>query len=396
MTDPEKIRSAQFIDSYYPIIDGVVLVVDNYAGLMNRKGYSCVVAPRYFHPYDDSGFPYEVYRTASLRAPITEYSLPTPMFDGRVKSFLQNRKIDIFHAHSPFFEGSLASSYAKKLGIPSVATFHSKYYDDVINLTGSKTLAKIVTAKIVHFYNSVDSVWAVSDGAAGVLRSYGYRGDITIMKNGTTYTMPDDPDALRKKAAETFLIPADKKILLYVGQHRWHKNLKLVLDTFRLLCDRDNDFRLLMVGDGLDEKAIHEYAESLHFPEDTVRFLGRINDRTLLSGLYLLSDLFFFPSMYDTSGLVVREAASLGIPSLLTAGSTASEAIIKDVSGFTADENKVAMFREILRIFSVPGLLEKVGAGARTHIATTWEEIVPKVKEQYAQVIEKYQFCHRK
>lgn len=395
MINPEKIRSAQFVDSYYPVVDGVVLAVHNYAELMNRKSYSCVVCPRYYKPYDDSSFSYEVFRTSSLRLPITEYALPMPKLDNNIKTLLQNRYPDIFHVHSPFTEGTFASSFAKKLGIPCVATFHSKYYDDVINITGSKTLAKIVTAKIVRFYNSVDSVWTVSDGAVDVLRSYGYHGDITVVKNGTTYTMPEDPDSLRKKAAETFMVPTDKKILLYVGQHRWHKNLKLVLDTFKLLCERDKDFRLLMIGDGLDAKAIHDYADSLHFPEGYVRFLGRINDRNLLSGMYLLSDLFFFPSMYDTSGLVVREAASLGVPSLLTAGSTASEAIVKDVSGFTADENKVAMFREILRIFSTPGLLERVGKGAQKEIATTWEEIIPDVMDNYAQVIEQYRFDHR-
>ena len=395
MINPEKIRSAQFLDSYYPLVDGVVLAVHNYAELMNRTAYSCVVAPRQIEPFDDSAMSYDVFRTGSLKFPVTEYAIPAPKFDVNIKTVLKNRYLDIFHAHSPFMEGTFASSYAKRLGIPCVATFHSKYYDDVINITGSKALAKIVTAKIVRFYNTVDSVWTVSEGAAGVLRTYGYRGDILIMENGTTYTMPDDPDALRKKAAETFMVPTDKKVLLYVGQQRWHKNLKLVLDTFKLLCERDSDYRLLMIGDGYDAKAIRAYADSLNFPEGYVRFLGRINDRNLLSGMYLLSDLFFFPSMYDTSGLVVREAASLGVPSLFTTGSTASEAIVKDVSGFTADENKVAMFREILRIFSTPSLLKKVGEGARQKIGTTWEEIVPKVQEQYAQIIEEYQFKHK-
>lgn len=396
MINPEKIRSAQFLDSFYPVVDGVVLAVNNYAELMNKKSYSCVVAPRAMKAYDDSQLSYEVFRTASVKFPIAEYSIPAPMFDNKVKKKLENRCPDIFHAHSPFMEGSFAASNAKRLGIPCVATFHSKYYDDVVHITGSKAIAKTVTAKIVRFYNKVDSVWTVSDGAAGVLRSYGYHGDITIMRNGTTYTMPENPDQLRKKAAETYFIPADKKILLFVGHQIWHKNLKLILDTFRLICDREDDYRLVIVGDGYDSKEICDYADSLHFPEGYVRFLGRINDRGLLSGMYLLSDLFFFPSMYDTSGLVVREAASLGVPSLLTAGSNASEAIVKDVSGFTADENKVAMFREILRIFSTPGLLEKVGAGAQKYVAKTWEEIIPEVMDKYAQIIEEYRFNHRK
>ena len=38
---------------------------------------------------------------------------------------------DLVHAHAPFLAGRAARSVARKKGIPLVATFHSKYYDDV-------------------------------------------------------------------------------------------------------------------------------------------------------------------------------------------------------------------------------------------------------------------------
>ena len=41
--NPRKIRSAQFIDTFFPIVDGVVNTVDNYARIMNSTSYSCVV-----------------------------------------------------------------------------------------------------------------------------------------------------------------------------------------------------------------------------------------------------------------------------------------------------------------------------------------------------------------
>lgn len=395
MIDPSKIRSAQFLDTYYPLVDGVVLTVHNYAELMNQSGYSCVVTPRPLLRYDDSGLSYEVFRTSSLKLHVAEYALPTPKIDNKVRDFLRNRNLDIFHAHSPFMEGAFAASFAKKLGIPSVATFHSKYYDDAINMTGSKTIAKIVAAKVVRFYNSVDSVWACSAGTADTLRSYGYRGDIVVMDNGTTYEMPADPNALRAKAAAAFKIPQDKRIILFVGHQIWHKNLRLVLDTFKLLDNHSDDYRLFIVGNGYDGEAIRKYADEQNFRDGHVNFVGKIVDREVLQGLYLSADLFFFPSVYDNSPLVVREAASMGVPSLLTVGSNAAEAVKKDVSGFTAEENKVAMFREILRIFGTKGLLEKVSAGAKRDVAKTWKEIVPQVQDKYAEIIEKYHFEHK-
>ena len=394
--NPDAIRSAQFIDTYYPVVDGVVRVVDNYTSIMNRISYSCVVTPKPLQKgFDDSKLSYDVYRTSSLKMPIAEYSIPTPKFDRNVREFLKEKQIDILHAHSPFYEGSFASSFAKKLGVPTVATFHSKYYDDVLNITGSKAIAKIVTKKLVRFYRKADCVWAVSYGAAETLRSYGYAGEIEVVPNGTSFKMPDDPEKLRRRAAAEFSIPQDKKILLFVGHLIKHKNLMLVLDTFRLLNDRSDDYRLIIVGDGYDEKEIKEYAKKQNYSEGFVRFLGKITNRELLQGMYLNADLFFFPSVYDTSGLVVREAAAMGVASLLTEGSNAAEAAEKDVSGFIAAENKIAMFREIVRIFDTDGLLERVSAGAKRDIARTWEEIVPDVLERYAAIIEKYRFEHR-
>ena len=178
MINPADIRSAQFNDTYFPIVDGVVQTVHQYAEFMNRSAYACVVTPKPLKKeYDDSQLSYDVLRTAAVNLPIAEYSTPAPKFDGKLKQMLAQKDLHIFHAHSPFFEGTFAASYAKKLGIPAVATFHSKYYDDVVHVTGSKILAKIVTKKIVRFYRSVDSVWACSHGTADTLRSYGYAGD---------------------------------------------------------------------------------------------------------------------------------------------------------------------------------------------------------------------------
>ena len=389
--NPDDIRSAQLIDTYFPIVDGVVQTVHNYAEIMNRQSYSCVITPKPLKKgFDYDSLSYDVFRTSSIKLPIAEYSIPTPKMDRKVRAFIRDKDIDIMHAHSPFFEGSFATSFAKKLNIPVVATFHSKYYDDVIHITGSKAIAKLVVKKIVRFYNKCDSVWACSRGTADTLRSYGYGGDIFVMDNGTTFRAPENPEELRKRAADEFSIPQGKHTILFVGHQIWHKNLKLILDTFKMLSDNSDDYRLLIVGNGYDEDEIKKYADDLDFPNGHLRFLGKVVDRDLLMGVYLNSDLFFFPSVYDNSPLVVREAASLGVPSLLTEGSNSAEAVVSNVSGFTAAENKVAMYREILRIFNTEGLLERVSEGAKRDVAKTWDMIVPAVRDKYAEIIERY------
>ena len=45
--------------------------------------------------------------------------------------------------------------------------------------------------------------------------------------------------------------------------------------------------------------------------------------------------------------------------------------------------------------YSSAGVVEKVGEGARRDIARTWEQIIPDVQDEYAEIIEKYNFTHR-
>ena len=210
------------------------------------------------------------------------------------------------------------------------------------------------------------------------------------MENGSRFDVPEHPEELRKRAVEELHLGTDQHILLFVGHQIWHKNLKLVLDTVRSLCDESDDYTMVIVGNGYDQEDVLEYARSLCFPEGKVLFPGRITDRDLLKGVMLASNLFFFPSVYDNAPLVVREAASVGLPSLLVAGSNAAEAVVPNETGFTAAENVDAMKQEIKRIFGTPGLLEKVGKGAQQNIPVSWETIISRVREAYARIIEEY------
>lgn len=382
------IRSAQFLDTYFPIVDGVVQTVHNYAEIMSKISYSCVVTPKASTEYDDSQLKYDVIRTPAIKIPFWEYSYAAPHIDPHLKKQIAERQIDILHSHSPFALGAYARSLGRELNIPVVATFHSKYYDDCMRVTGSKAISKVFVKRIVDLYNTVDSVWAVSEGTADTLRSYGFGGDIFVINNGTNFVLPGDPQTLRREAMAAYSIPDDKKILLFVGHQIWQKNIKLVLDTFRMLADISDEYRLIIVGDGYHEVQIRDYAAKLNFKEGDVRFLGRINDRRLLSGVFLCGDLFFFPSVYDNAPLVVREAAAMGLPSLLTVGSNAAECVKKDISGFTAEEDPGAMLAEIQRVFSTEGLLRTVGENARLTIPVPWEQLVERVYEKYAEIIE--------
>lgn len=78
------------------------------------------------------------------------------------------------------------------------------------------------------------------------------------------------------------------------------------------------------------------------------------------------------------------------IPALLTKGSNAADAVTADVSGFIAEENAEAMAAKIFSVIDDPELLRRVGVKASETIPIPWKELIPKVYDEYAKVIEAY------
>ena len=386
MSRPEAIHPVLFIDNYFPVIDGVTETVHQYALHMNAPVVCPAMEKNYAEKYR---FPYRLLVSRTIRAPFSRYASAVPKLDGKLAADIARETPDIFHIHSPSLLGSYALAQGRKMGIPVVGTFHSKYYDAILEFTKSRLIAKAVTAKIVRLYEQCDEVWACSGEAGETLRSYGYSKPYFVMPNGTDAAYPANAEELKERAASAFRIPRGKHILLFVGQQIWYKNQRLILDTFRLLCDRSNDYFLVMAGAGKDEKDIERYAASLNLTDDQIRFAGLIRDRDLLSGVYLNADLLFFPSVFDNAPLVLREAAVLGVPTLAVEGSNAAGAIRKNISGFTAAAAPQDMRDEIVRIFS-SGNLREIGRNAQATIPLSWEKLIPKVLEEYRAVIGRY------
>ena len=381
-----SLHPAQFIDNYFPVIDGVTETVHEYARHMEDATVVCPeMENRYLEKHD---FPYRVVTSGTLRIPFSRYASALPALDRKLAGRIAETQPDVFHVHSPSLLGKYAVSLGKKTGVPVVATFHSKVYDAILEFTKSRMVAKAATDRIVRLYERCDEVWACSEETGETLRSYGYRKPYFVMPNGTDVTVPGNTREMKETAESRFQLPEDKHILLFVGQQIWYKNQRLILDTFRLLRDRSDDWLLIMAGSGKDEQDIQRYAASLNL-SDRVIFTGLIQDRDLLRGVYLNADLLFFPSVFDNAPLVLREAAVLGVPTLATAGSNAAGAIRKNVNGFTAEAVPEAMSGEIQRIFAEEDL-KKIGQCARETIPLSWEKLVPMVMERYQTVIDQF------
>ena len=209
------------------------------------------------------------------------------------------------------------------------------------------------------------------------------------MENGTDFVFPNNYEELVSKVRKKYKIEESNKNLLFVGQINWKKNIKLIIDTFKKLQEDDKSYHLYFVGSGSNESAIKEYVTNNGLSK-SVKFLGSIKDKEVLKGVYIASDLLFFPSIYDNAPLVLREASAMKIPSLLAKGSSAAEVVEDEVNGYVALEDVKSMEEKIIKIFSDKGKMLEVGLKASKTIPESWENVLGRVKNEYFKIIEDY------
>ena len=379
-------KTAQFGDSFPPIMDGVCVTIMNYAKWLQEKYGDCtVVAPR-VHGYVDQT-PYKVCRFSSvdsfLRRP---YRLGLPALDYRFRRELRAVKCDLVHTHSPYIAGEQALKLARRLDVPLVASFHSKFRDDFLVALKSDALADMMVHMAVRLFEKADAVWTVNRQSANTLRDYGYHGNIEIFPNGCDTFTPGDTQAHLNSINTEYALNPEEELFIFVGQQVWHKNIKLILDASAIFFQTHTG-RLALIGEGADQVEIRKYAEECAPLRGRVIFTGKILNREKLFSFYNRAWALIFPSLYDNAPLVVREAASAGCPSVLARGSHAAEDFVEDREVFLCGTTPESLARKMCDIVDNQTLYQTVKEGC-VNIATPWEQIVDRVAERYTELIE--------
>ena len=382
-----------FNDNFPPVLDGVGITAQNYAYWLTETGHDVSVITPYAPNMQDvmASAPYPIHRYISIPIPFRyPYRYGLPYLDASFMRKWKEMNFDIVHAHCPFTTGTLASRISKSQQIPLVATFHSKYRQDFEHNVPCKPIVDWMVKRIIHFYEQADEVWIPLPAVEETLREYGYKGHVEVVENGNDFYASKSQIAIIRESmrAELGIMP-DETMLLFVGQHTWEKNIRFILESLSLM--KDKPFHFFMVGTGYAVHAIRSLIRQLGL-SDRVTLLGNIHDRDRLKRIYAAADLFLFPSLYDTCGLVVREAAAMHTPSILLRESTAATAITDGVNGFLTHNDPADFVQQIMYLMNRPDEIKSVGEKASKTISRSWESVIEEVALRYRDLQASHRF----
>ena len=373
------------LDTFDPKVDGPATVINNIAKILseNKLAEIDVMVP-YFPKYTDN-FPYKVIRVTSLWGP-DNYRTPIPQLKMNLAKIIKKGKYDIIHVHSPFTLGKWAISFAKKHKIPNIITLHTKYKSDFERKLKSKFLQNFMMNYVTKVLNKADYALTVSYGFANEIKeTYNYNKKVNVIRNATEFKdtkAPDIVETLRKKHNLN-----DDFVCLFVGRVVKNKKIQFSLEALKQAKEKGyTNFKFLIVGEGDYRSKLEELVKKYNLEENVV-FVGLISDRNELGAYYQLSDLFLFPSIFDTCGIVALEAASFELPSLMIEDTCASELIVDGDNGFIAPNDTRIWAEKLIDIIHNKDKLEKTKVRAKETLCQSWEQITMECLNYYKCVI---------
>lgn len=134
------------------------------------------------------------------------------------------------------------------------------------------------------------------------------------------------------------------------------RGIQEVIQCCSKLREKGIDFLLLIAGDGQNRQLLEKYGR--RELEDCVLFVGRL-DRTELGQYYSAADIFIFPGVNESLGMVYLEAQSCGLPVVAYKEWGAGEAVVDNVTGFLSSSTQGETLADNLEKLCVDRSLRK-------------------------------------
>lgn len=286
--------------------------------------------------------------------------------------------------------GSHALYWARLHRIPHVHTYHT-FWAKYVHYAG---LAAPLFARWVHwrthsYCNQCQRVIAPSAALRDHISAAGVRVPIEVIPTGTDFRVRHTPRP-REQVRRELRIPPGRRVLGFVGRMAAEKNIGFLLDALRELAAAGVDCHLVMVGDGPGRPELERKTDALRL-RDRVSFTGYLpRERTF--DYYALSEVFLFPSLTETQGIVLLESMSAGTPVVAVSAMGVAELMADGRGGLTVEPGDLSGFVAATRRLLADGALREAKAREGRAKAGEWsiEATTQRVLGCYRRAIADY------
>jgi glycosyltransferase involved in cell wall biosynthesis len=196
---------------------------------------------------------------------------------------------------------------------------------------------------IVRFTNAF--VTNNHDGKDYLVQMLGAPADRVFVQ---PFMVPDTKALSQQVGGLPPLQPRSVPIFLYVGRVEQRKGLHRLLEACAILQQQGHThYRLQIIGTGDQRERLESFVQQ-HGLGDVIEWLGWV-DYGRLGDFFAAADVFVFPTLEDTWGMVVLEAMAFGKPVLCSKWAGSHELITAGENGYVFDPHQPDQLAAIMQ-----------------------------------------------
>ncbi len=279
----------------------------------------------------------------------------------KVRSFIENEKIQLIHAH-----GTRANSNvfwaAKKLNLPLVYTIHGwSFHDDQNPLV---KMIRVAGEKLLTQRSDTNISVAESNQATGKKHFKNFQS--VIINNGINQTK-FNPDKNFANIREELHIAGNEIVIVFIARFIQQKQPLVLIKSFAKALQQISSLKLLMVGDGDQKKEALQQVKQLQI-ENNVIFQPFRQD---VPDILAASDIYVLPSLWEGLPIGLLEAMAMGKAIIATNADGTREVLKHNCNGILLPIENIEeqLTATILQIATDTNTRKKFGEAAKATIS---------------------------
>ena len=402
-----SMKIVMFSDAYWPRINGVTVSVDSYSRALVKEGHQVLIIcssypeglnlPSSFPDILQTNDEPRIMRVPSMPALITKEDRVAKLSKWHwVFKQVDSFGPDIIHINTEFVIAGIGFLYARAHNLPAIYTFHTMWEDygpNYFPMFPSFMVKFIIRGALKNILDRSYRVIVPTQQIDEVVRKYRPRTKTFLLPTGIEVELFDhdkaESEVFREVMEERYPQLKGKRILLFAGRVAKEKNLGFLLDILPEILAKYPDIILVFAGNGPDLDYYKAEAKKAGL-EESCLFTGYL-ERKDLALTYTISEIFLFPSLTDTQGLVTLEAMFSGTPVVAIGALGTLMVMGGDNGGFMVKNDAGDFTGRILDLLGDPELRQRKSLEAKIH-ARSWSigELTKKLIVIYEETVESY------
>ena len=348
-------RIGIFTEVYRPYVSGVVTSVVMLKKSLEELGHDVYVVTintdKMKYEYDEKE---KILKIPGIESGIYDNFKISSIYSIKATKRIKKWNLDIIHTHTEGSMGLYGRLLAKQFDIPVVHTYHTMYEDYIYLITKgyfdkpAKKLLEVLT--LFYCDKSVSELIVPTKKTYDLFKNkYGIEREVNIIPTGIDIERFKNSNFDSKEINDLkneLGIKKDDFVLLLVSRiSEEQKNIKILIDSQKIINKKYKNIKFLIVGDGPDL----EYFKKMTKNNKNIIYTGMV-PWNVVAKYYQLGNVFVTASKTETQGLTVIEAMAASLPVVCLDDDSFKIAIIDNYNGLFF-KNKKEYINSIFKIY---------------------------------------------